>query len=187
MSATSNEIPYFQSFGADNIPGKLQIQNLHKALLFDRSNFFRAAFRSTFLESNTHVLNLPEDSKEAFDLFGHWIYCAILPPPITPNDIKTYILLYARAQKFCMESLCNQVMDKIKLFQKNARRLTGPSEVRLGYLITSPGCGLRRSLSDNMAYTFMGGGHGPVPRGTLELCAQAIDQVEDLTRDFLYS
>ena len=158
--------------------------NLHKALLCHRSSFFNAAFQSSFRESHEGVINFPEDSAEAFALFVPWIYGS--PLSIDPHfKLHTYIEVYGLAQKFCTEDLCNQAMDRIKSFFKESGRLVEPDDVYWGYNLTSQGCGLRRFLSDSMAYRFLKPECGALPEPMLEDFVQSVVEIEDLARDFM--
>ncbi len=160
--------------------------NLHKALLCDRSSFFNAAFQSRFRESHEQVINLPEESAEAFALFVPWIYGS--PLSIDAHfKLDTYIELYALAQKFCMEDLGNQAMDVIKLSVEVSRRLVEPDAVYWGYRLTLPGCGLRRFLSDLMAYRLLKPECGALLESVLEEFVQSVVEIEDFARDFMFA
>ncbi len=160
--------------------------NLHKALLCDRSRFFDVAFRSKFRESHEEVMNLPEESAEAFTLFVMWIYSSSLS--IDGHfELHIYIELYGLAQKFCMEDLGNQAMDLIRVSFEVSRPPVLPSAVYWGYRLTSPGCGLRRFISGLMAHKFLEPHRYRLPESMLEEFVQLMVETEDLARDFVFA
>lgn len=72
--------------------------NLHKAFLCDRSSFFNGVFESNFQESRKKVMNLPEDSTEAFEIFTRWIYGNPLARVTHDDELPAHIQLYALAE-----------------------------------------------------------------------------------------
>ncbi|KAM6506760.1 hypothetical protein FALCPG4_018589 [Fusarium falciforme] len=52
---------------------------VHKAIICPRSSFFRSACENHFRESQSNIINLPEDDPEAVDSMIHYIYNGYYP------------------------------------------------------------------------------------------------------------
>lgn len=92
--------------------------HLHRDLLCDRSEYFKACFDGNFKEAQQKELYLPEDDIESFDLFVRWLYGAPLKKISSDDDLLVYLALIVLANKLCLEYLQNEAMDHILRFHR---------------------------------------------------------------------
>lgn len=86
-----------------------------------------------------------------------------------------------------MKGLSNQVMDSIKLFFRSSLSFVRPSDIDVGYTLTIPECGLRRFLSDSMAYRTVRMECGQLSYPTMGLLVQSLLEIDDFARDFVFA
>lgn len=86
---------------------------LHRDLLCERSEFFKASFEGHFKEAETQELALPEDTMESFELLVGWLYGAPLVSIPSEASLPAYLDLVVLAKKLCLEHLQNETMDHI--------------------------------------------------------------------------
>jgi hypothetical protein len=86
-----------------------------------------------------------------------------------------------------MEELGNQVMDNIKDFFRLSFAEVRPVDVVRGDSAISPKCGLRRFLSDLMAYRLLNSGSVALLEPEIEGFVQAVTKVEDVASDFMFA
>ena len=92
--------------------------HLHRDLLCDRSEYFKACFEGNFKEAQQKELFLPEEDIESFDLFVRWLYGAPLKEVSSDDDLLIYLALIVLANKLCLEYLRNETMDHILRFHR---------------------------------------------------------------------
>ena len=91
---------------------------MHRDLLCDRSDYFRACFEGSFREAQEGELFLPDDDPGSFDLFVGWLYGAPLKNIVSQNELLVYLALVVLANKLCLEYLHNEAMDHIISFHR---------------------------------------------------------------------
>jgi len=87
--------------------------NIHKKVICDTADYFSKAFTGAFQEREG-VMNLPEESPDAFGLFVDWLYKGIVPSVPSQKHLERLFKLYVFAEKLCLIELANKAMDKIK-------------------------------------------------------------------------
>jgi hypothetical protein len=120
--------------------------HIHKKLLCDRSLFFQNAFKSdsNFKEATEGAMYLLGDDPDAFDMFVNWLYRDQLPgPPVDISDNVNQSRYYRRlqdtfflAEKYCINTLNNIVIDRIQDFQKRRNRVLNADGIRAIYANT---------------------------------------------------
>ena len=128
---------------------------IHKPLLVESADFFRAAFEGGFKEAGEGKLSLPDDSSDVFQRFQLWLYSG---SPMNPDeDLKEigwdiFIRLYVFAEKYDLVDLQNITIDFFMARQRILREIpTGMAPVNLIYENTSERSPLRRILVDKTA------------------------------------
>lgn len=89
---------------------------LHKGLLCNSSQYFRAAFEGSFKEAEEQVLLLPEDDVEVFQLFQFWLYYRkLLDTGESVADLSRSLLigLYLFAETRCISQLQDLTIDAL--------------------------------------------------------------------------
>ena len=71
-----------------------KVFSLHKRLLCENSEYFKAALEGSFKEATTQSIELLDDKVEIFKVFQHWLYTGTLTPSLIvpekePNQGKT--------------------------------------------------------------------------------------------------
>lgn len=127
--------------------------HLHRDLLCNRSDYFKACFEGDFEEAQQQELFLPEDDVESFDLFVRWLYGALLENISSDYDLLVYLELVVLASKLCLEHLQNETMDQILGFYRLAAPKLSADTVRSIYWSTSTGDPLRRLVIQFAAWT----------------------------------
>jgi len=165
----------------------------HKKLLCDRSDFFSKGFNSGFKESIEGVMYLPTEKPEVFDSMVNFIYrdtLSIFPSKEYPNSnignweyCEDMYLVFALAEKLCINELANKVMDKIQdLFFLKKMRFDYVS-LRLIYSITQERSKLRlyatASILTRSTFNFTG-----LRRAVMGQSLDKYASVPDFTRDF---
>ena len=92
--------------------------HLHRDLLCDRSDYFKACFEGNFMEAQQNELFLPEDDSKSFDLFVGWLYGGTLKKISSNAELPAYFALVVLASKLCLEHLRNETMDHILRFHR---------------------------------------------------------------------
>ncbi|TVY40704.1 hypothetical protein LSUB1_G002410 [Lachnellula subtilissima] len=98
---------------------------LHKKLLCERSIYFLKAFAGGFKEGAEGVMYMEEGHVGAFDDLVNWIYRDQLPSFLSKdfadsidgwcNFYDTVMEpLFFMAEKFCINELCNKILDKLQ-------------------------------------------------------------------------
>lgn len=90
---------------------RLETYKLHKDLLQVRSEYFRAAFGGSFVESATNELSLPDDDPEGFRCFVDWLYTGKL----TDNyDRAQLVRAWIVADKLMCPDMKNLIVDNMQ-------------------------------------------------------------------------
>ena len=92
--------------------------HLHRDLLCDRSDYFKACFERSFKEAQQGQLFLQEDDTGSFDLFVKWLYGAPLKKIGSHDDLLVFLALVVLVKKLCLEYLQNEAMDHILKFHR---------------------------------------------------------------------
>ena len=92
--------------------------HLHRDLLCDRSDYFKACFSGNFKEAQQKKLSLPEDNAESFGLLVKWLYGAPLKKMSSNDDLPEYCALIILANKLLLEHLHNEAMDSMLRFHR---------------------------------------------------------------------
>lgn len=127
---------------------------VHKSLLCDTAAYFRAALEGGFLESQTQILELPEDDPSAVEHFLLWLYNGdIFDEDENPESISWELLvkIYLFGQARGIPRLQNDAIDK---FIDKERRLAvlETKPLRMVYDHTAAGSPMRRLYVDLAAY-----------------------------------
>ncbi|KAK5200755.1 hypothetical protein LTR16_005018 [Cryomyces antarcticus] len=56
-------------------PKEVRSFSLHKELFLAKSDYFRSAFTRPWKEGREHVMELPEDTPDSFQLYCQWLHC----------------------------------------------------------------------------------------------------------------
>ena len=126
---------------------------LHRDLLCERSEFFKASFEGHSKEAETQELALPEDSVESFELLIGLLYGAPLMKITSKDDLSTYLNLIILAKKLCLEHLQNETMDHVLRFYRTYLPEVSADTIRSIYGNTSAGDPLRRLVIRCAAWT----------------------------------
>ncbi|KAF3005142.1 hypothetical protein E8E13_010416 [Curvularia kusanoi] len=143
----------------------LKIFVVHDAVLASRSLFFKKALSGTWKEAEEHVIKLPEDDSDTFDLYLQCLYSqelSVVPDPVPEDYCGTdehddLAKLYVFAEKIQDIRTKNVV---IQAFLKNVWKMQlddnwhYPDEetIKIIYDRTPPGCPMRRLLVDIYAH-----------------------------------
>jgi len=124
--------------------------HLHKALLINRSPFFKLALDGHFKGSSENKVILAEDESTIFALFVQWLYTS------TFNALSSYDLIHAYilGDRLGTTDFKNKAIDQ--LHAANLWKCTfTPSEANTIFAFTTAGCGLRRLAVDSIALAFL--------------------------------
>lgn len=127
---------------------------IHKGLLCNSAAYFKAAFEGGFKESQSQVLELPEDDPVMFSHFELWLYSGnILESHETVKDISWKVLtdLYFFGEAREIPSLQNEAID-ICICKNIASRVTPTLQIKRVYENTPENSPLRRLFVDWMTY-----------------------------------
>lgn len=131
---------------------------LRESDLIRMSDFFRAAFRSSFQESQDSILRLPEDDPRAFELFVDYANARSEMNPSTASwgvlryidgyliTVRDYLGLYIFAAKYLVEPLKRKLIDLIHSWYAWDRNEVDPLDAEFVYERTPENCSLRRLL-----------------------------------------
>jgi len=125
------------------------------------STFFAGALGGQFSEAKSNTMDLPDEDPETFDLFVHWLYHSTLPPipdaRITDAAELTvaewsYYGLYCLGEKWCINALKNQTIDRIREFHNSRATTIHPCHIESCYARTSESSLLRRYVIESTAF-----------------------------------
>lgn len=147
---------------------------VHRDVLCNKSRYFRAAFQKGFKETTENEIYLARDGVTQFDLLIRWIYGAPLLKP--ENDITSTLRLYFLADKFCMDMLKNEVIDRVLEYYKT-NWVRGPL-LQMVYENTLPENPLRRCMMTITAWEDNG------KRGVSDTILNVIRTSGDVAADY---
>lgn len=132
--------------------------HLHTSLLTSQSPYFRAALTSSFLESTSQSISLPDVDVDTFGLLVGWLYSGTISPvPFKDGKPAYYALLHlwVLADRLCFEGLRNCVLDAISECADRTNSVPTPSDTRILYDAVPDGSGgekLRGLVLDLFAF-----------------------------------
>ena len=107
--------------------------HVHKALLCDRSEYFRAMFQGGYKETEEKEVFLVDEDTSAIELFITWIYGASLKGPTDANGPFAYLGLLVVSEKFLIEQLHNQCTDLIRTYYREGTPCVRAQDIRYLY------------------------------------------------------
>jgi hypothetical protein len=151
-------------------PPKLQIFDVHIALITERSDFFKKALIREWKEAAEKVVKLPDDDPEVFAIYLHHLYTGELA--VKPEEqyyaaddyVKTYqdfAHLYVFAEKVqdigTKNAVIRAMLDAGRIVLPNRANICpGSNIIRIIYKGTPAGCPARRLLVDFWTYRAVG-------------------------------
>lgn len=100
---------------------------VHKAILCERSPFFKACLQGNWLESHTKEVNLTEEHPDMIAIMIKWFYTNNLDPTFLPDATSRDItLLYQTADRYLLFEFKNHIIDKFRAFCRVERRIIEP-------------------------------------------------------------
>lgn len=128
---------------------------VHKDLLCEKSYYFKGAFGDGFEESVDGAMILEDADLEVFEMFLSWFYGTPVPLIKTGLAYIAHIKLYVMADRYGVERLMNNTMDRLRLYMdEHTTRRKGGSymleayEVEYIYENTMECSQLRKFASD---------------------------------------
>lgn len=113
-------------------------------------------FNGNFIEGETQAATFPEDSIDAFEMFLTWIYREVVDCTAPPTGDLTFadqlISLMAFADKYQIDTLADNTMDKLSRLQKEHRSAMTPREILSVYEKTSAGSKMRLYAARDFIY-----------------------------------
>ncbi|KAF2743674.1 hypothetical protein M011DRAFT_480617 [Sporormia fimetaria CBS 119925] len=128
---------------------------LHSSLLIKNSPYFRAALTGPFQESTTQTITLPDIHPSTFELLVTYLYTrSISPLPFKDSKPAYYTLLhlYILADRLCIESLRNTIVDTIADLADDTNSVLTPSDTRILYEQIPPHAPIRSLVLDLFAF-----------------------------------
>lgn len=107
--------------------------NLHRDLLCDRSDYFKASLEGAFLESQTNELHLPDDSPAVFELFVNWLYGGSLKKATGTRQLRDHFGLLAFSEKLLIEDLQNATIDAIRSYYRATNSKVSAKDIQCVY------------------------------------------------------
>ncbi|KAL6716049.1 hypothetical protein ACLMJK_007011 [Lecanora helva] len=127
---------------------------VHKNLLSNAANYFKAAFNGNFAEAQSQVLEMPEDGPEQFRWFVRWLYTdRVLQEGETLSESQFSILipLYTFGEGRGIPDLQNEVIDVLVELEHSSKMI--PTKLlNFVYEHTHRNSPLRRLFVDWLAY-----------------------------------
>ncbi|KAK2628289.1 hypothetical protein QTJ16_002935 [Diplocarpon rosae] len=102
-----------QEFVEVHVGKKLKMFVGHKKLICAKSEYFKKAFTSGFIESEG-VMFMPEDTSGTFALFVEWLYRDTIRDCDSPQAFFNLHNFYIFAEKICEQHLTNLISDAIR-------------------------------------------------------------------------
>lgn len=89
--------------------------HVHKSLLCEQSDYFKAAFEGQFAEAKSEELTLEDEDPELFDRLLDWVYLQYLEPIAARDNehAKELVKLWVLADKFLMHRLANEAINAL--------------------------------------------------------------------------
>jgi hypothetical protein len=120
-------------------------------LLTASSAFFAGAFKEDgFEESSQGEIHLIDETPNAFERFLYWLYTGKIRKATSAKEAIDLTNLYVMADKLCLESLQNHVMDALREWYK-FEYVMGPT-IAYAYEHTMPGSAFRKYCTEQWAW-----------------------------------
>ena len=99
--------------------------SVHKTLICNSSEFFRAAFYSSFQEATKSTLDLPEEQAEVFAAFYEWLYTGTVKgAPGKSHEDPAHAILFSRlfsfAGRLMLFDVRNYAFEEIRRLHNSA-------------------------------------------------------------------
>lgn len=162
----------------------------HNDLICAKSTFFRAALSNDWKEARERIVRLPDENAKMFATYLRWVYTnAIAEVDGTPyldtdreahgQDVwRTYIDLWALADRLGDYTLKNRVTDEIVVLSDRQQVLPSMSNIHQAYNSTPANSSVRRLFVDFYicctSAEVAQEGKGKLPREFLEDIAVAV-------------
>jgi len=104
--------------------------HVHKELLCNRSEHFRAMFQGGYKETQTKEVFLIDEDASAVELFVTWIYGTTLRGPMNANESSAYLGLLVLSEKFLIEQLHNECIDLIRAYFRDGSHPVRAQDVK---------------------------------------------------------
>jgi len=120
---------------------------IHKKLLCDQSNFFKAAINGRFREGSEKRVVLKEDDNDAFSLFVQWLYSGFF----TTISLRILVRAYVLGDKLGARNFQSLAFDKIYSMNTDCCRFTPEQAVWVAANTLSKST-LRKFAMDTLAF-----------------------------------
>lgn len=107
--------------------------HVHKDLLCNRSEYFRAMFQGGYKETQTKEVFLVDEEASVMELFVTWIYGTTLRGPANVNENSAYLGLLVLSEKFLIEQLHNECIDLIRAYFRDDYRPVWAKDIKYVY------------------------------------------------------
>lgn len=134
---------------------------VHKEKLCSRIPYFEKMFNGQFKKASDNIAKFPEDNAAAFDVLMEWVYSYDIRHIRDLVDEGTddesdpswdAVEFYSLAEKFCLPSLQDTIMNVIVRFHKSWDELPSPDFVDRAYSRTSAGSPLSKYCARAIYY-----------------------------------
>ena len=121
-----------------------------------------------FSEAQSNTVTLPEEDPQTFELFIYWLYHNQLPPLPDPEIMDlaelavaewSYYGLYCLGEKWCINALKNQTIDRIREYHTSRSTTVHPYHIERCYAGTSESSLLRRYVIESAAFALRSPAH----------------------------
>lgn len=157
-------------------------------MLTANSTFLSGAFKEDgFKESSQGEIHLTDEMPDAFEPFLCWLYTGEIKKATCRKDATDLTNLYVMADKFCLKSLQNGVMDVLREWYRKDY-IMGPT-IAYVYEHTMPGSALREYRADQCAWDIADSkmlSVPPVTTGTTSLAKRDFELQVKQNGDFAY-
>jgi hypothetical protein len=138
--------------------------NLHENLLYNKSSYFKAAFKSSFTESEEKTMRIPKNSVDTFEYFMNFLYVPkfTFQPPKSEFMMGVYFELYILSSKLCIDAFQNVVINTILRFFRGCNFKSPylrPSHVQFIYENTMPTSKMRDLAAQLTLLNGLSGGY----------------------------
>ncbi|TVY42483.1 hypothetical protein LSUB1_G003275 [Lachnellula subtilissima] len=138
-----------------------KLYRVHKSILCQTIPYFNSMFKSGFKEASENTATFPEDPPESFEILLEWVYSGKLRPSVQVNTSATNqsiewdcVTMYTLADKLCLSSLKDEILDSIRASHRKYNLLFTISETADNYDQMSEKSTLRAYALDTLLYTF---------------------------------
>ena len=133
---------------------------IHQDILYEASPFFKAGFESKFREGTARSMDLPEEDRDIFEYFTHWLYYQHSDPLTLAgyaDNKDAYIIntvhLYTLADRYGVVKLKNNLCKNLcKISTSNSDRPLPQAALDHIYNNTTSNAMIRRLFADWYAW-----------------------------------